>query len=65
MPSKRHKKAEEIKKRKLEDDCPSPPKKERSEESKSHVLRFFIQIKVDGVNYTQNTAVVSRYIFSF
>ena len=53
-PSLRHKKdAEDIRKRKLDDNCPSPPKKEKSTESKSHVWKFFKVIKVGGEKYTQ------------
>ena len=44
--------AEDIIKRKLDDNCPSPPKKEKSTENKSHGWNFFKMIKVGGEKYT-------------
>ena len=44
--------AEDIRKRKLDDNCPTPPKKEKSTESKSHVWNFFKMIKVGGEKKT-------------
>ena len=45
--------AEDIRKRKLAGNCPSPPKKERSTESKSHVWKIFKLNYVEGKKYTQ------------
>ena len=45
--------AEDIKRMKLAGKCPSPPQRERSTESKSHVWKFFKMIYVEGEKYTQ------------
>ena len=44
-----------ITKRKSEGDCPKPPKKDRSQESSSHVWKFFKEITVEGIPYNECT----------
>ena len=48
-------KAAEIKKRKSEGECPKPPKKDRSQESSSHVWKIFKEITVEGIPYNECT----------